>query len=78
LLVIGVGQVLGTATERYKARSTLALMGFVACMIGFLGYVGADLEHTGIARMWAAIMATEFALAWRVRFTAKVNGHGHG
>jgi len=75
LLIIGVGQVCGTATERYKSRSIIALMGFITCLIGFLGYLGADLEHTGIARMWAVLAFTELALAWRVRFTEKVNGH---
>jgi hypothetical protein len=53
-------------------------MGFAACLVGFLGYVGADLAHTGIARMWGSLVICEILLAWRVRFTGKVNGHWHG
>lgn len=76
LLMVGLGQVLGTATTRYRGRAAIAAFGSFCCAVGFLGYWGADLLHTGIGRMWGALMLAEFGLAWRIWLTHQIKNGG--
>lgn len=66
LVLVGVSQVVAAGTCYHRLRAAVAFIGALVCLIVLLAYLGAGRIEEVQAWTWAAVMAAEACLSWRV------------